>query len=384
MESVVKYHKNPKFAEPRHRMMKTAVVILNWNGEKLMEKFLPPLLESAGADVAVIVADNASTDGSAEMLKRKFPEVQTMIFSRNWGFSGGYNRALMQLDAEYFVLLNSDIEVPAHWLEPLVEWMDSHPECGICAPKLHSYYEKDMFEYAGAAGGFIDKYGYPYCKGRVLKRVEQDRGQYDAPSDVFWVSGACLMVRARLYRSLGGLDEKFFAHMEEIDLCWRAQLAGYKVTTVPASTVYHIGGGSLPNDSPAKLYLNYRNNLLMLKKNLARTIALQMYKDGNDISECAVKSLKKAGRIIFTRMLMDGAAWLVYLLTFRWKYCSAVIKAHRDFMKSRGHVSGRDISEYLGQYGSRADVKGMSGRWIIPYALFYGKRIFQKVNSNIQ
>lgn len=362
--------------------MKTAVVILNWNGKGMLERFLPPLLASTGPEARVIVADNASTDGSMEMMKEKFPEVATMSFSRNWGFAGGYNRALMQLDAEYFLLLNSDIEVSGRWLEPLEEWMDSHPECGICAPKLHSCAEKDRFEYAGAAGGYIDRFGYPFCRGRVLGMTEKDEGQYDTPADVLWVSGACLMIRSGLYRESGGLDEKFFAHMEEIDLCWRVQLSGYRVTAVPYSTVYHVGGGSLPNGAPRKLYLNYRNNLLMLRKNLAKTIALGLYRrDGSKKPECAVKGLRKAKRIIFTRMLLDGMSWVVYLMTFRWKYCAAVIDAHRDFMKSRDRISEETVVQYLKQYAGKGNVTGISDRWIIPYAVFCRRRIFRLVRK---
>ena len=359
--------------------MKTAIVILNWNGRKYLERFLPGVVKSVGPEASVIVADNASTDGSVELLKEKFPDVGTMIFSRNRGFTGGYNRALMGLEAEYFVLLNSDVEVSGNWLGPLEEWMDSHPECGICSPKLHSFTEREMFEYAGAAGGYLDRYGYPYCGGRVMKRLEKDTGQYDSPEDVFWVSGACLMIRAGLYRKYGGLDEKFFAHMEEIDLCWRIQLAGFRVTVVPQSTVYHIGGGSLPNDSPRKLYLNYRNNLLMLRKNLARTWALKYLKEGMKTGESAARGMKAARRIILARMLMDGAAWLVYLLTFRWSYCSAVIRAHRDFRKTRDKVTMSDISLYLKTCGKCADVVGYTDRWIVPAALFYGKKVFGKI-----
>ena len=361
--------------------MKTAVVILNWNGRKFLEEFIPGVLRSLGPEAQLIVADNASTDGSVELLREKFPDVPTMLFSRNRGFTGGYNRALMELDAEYFVLLNSDIDVPEHWLEPLEEWMDTHPDCGICSPKLHSFMERETFEYAGAAGGYIDRFGYPYCRGRVLKRVETDHGQYDTPEDVFWVSGACLMIRADLYRKLGGLDERFFAHMEEIDLCWRAQLAGYKVTVVPYSTVYHVGGGSLPNDSPKKLYLNYRNNLLMLRKNLAKTLALKEYRRGKGIAEAVRKGRKQAGRTIFIRMMLDGASWLVYLLTFRWEYCRSVIRAHRDFRKIRTKVTDEDIRSYLKLHGRDGSVEGISSKWIIPRALFYGKRIFSKLPS---
>ena len=376
-----------KFAEPDnerryHSRMKTAIVILNWNGKKYLEKFIPGVLRSLGPDDRLIVADNASSDGSVELLKERFPEAGTMLFSRNWGYTGGYNRALMELQAEYFILLNSDIDVPEGWIRPLEQWMDSHPECGVCAPKLHSCSDRNMFEYAGAAGGLIDRYGYPYCRGRVMKRVEEDRGQYDTPENVFWASGACLMIRSELYRKLGGLDEKFFAHMEEIDLCWRVQLLGYKVTVVPSSTVYHVGGGSLPNNSPKKLYLNYRNNLLMLRKNLAKTLALQFYKDGKSRQESVTLGMKKARRIIFIRMLMDGAACMVYLFTLKWSYCKSVIKAHHDFRKTRDRVTKDDIAAFLKRSGKSVSVTGMSNRWIVPAALFYGKNIFRRLMSD--
>ena len=366
---------------PADKEMKTAVVILNWNGKEYLERFLPVLIPTIGKESRLIIADNASTDGSVEMLREKFPDTAVMVFSRNWGFTGGYNRALMQTDAEYFLLLNSDIEVTQNWLEPLENWMDTHPECGICAPKLHSWTDRKMFEYAGAAGGYIDRFGYPYCRGRVLGFTEEDRGQYDTPENVFWVSGACLMIRSGLYRKLGGLDERFFAHMEEIDLCWRAQLSGYKVTVVPKSMVWHIGGGSLPAGSPKKLYLNYRNNLLMLRKNLAKTLALKEYRRGKGIAEAVRKGRKQARRTIFIRMMLDGASWLVYLLSFRWEYCRSVIKAHSDFRKIRTKVTDEDIRSYLKLHGRDGSVEGMSSKWIIPRALFYGKRIFSKLPS---
>ena len=361
--------------------MKTAVVILNWNGKKFLEMFIPGVLRSLGPEARLIVADNASTDGSVELLREKFPEVPVMLFSRNRGFTGGYNRALMELDAEYFLLLNSDIDVPEHWLEPLEEWMDSHPECGICAPKLHSYAEREKFEYAGAAGGYVDRFGYPYCRGRVMKYLEEDHGQYDTPENVFWVSGACLMIRAGLYRKLGGLDERFFAHMEEIDLCWRAQLAGYRVTVVPYSTVYHVGGGSLPNDSPKKLYLNYRNNLLMLRKNLGKTLALKAFRSGHGKRESAAEGTRQARRTVFIRMLLDGISCAVYLFTFKWKYVQAVIRAHRDFRRFKVKESRDEIMTYLKKYGKSGNVEGLSGKWIIPRAMIYGKGIFRKLSS---
>lgn len=324
--------------------MRIAVVILNWNTNDYLRKFLPALLLSigefnAGGDdcAEAVVADSASTDGSMKMMEEEFPSVRRIPLEKNYGFTGGYNRALEELilhpdggssqNAEtgdtapfdIFILLNSDIEVTHDWLRPLADWMKTHPECGACGPKLHSWYERDKFEYAGAAGGFIDRFGYPFCRGRVLGKVEADSGQYDTPADVLWVTGACLALRTELWESLGGLDGRFFAHMEEIDLCWRMQLAGHKVTVVPQSLVYHLGGGTLPQNSPQKLYLNYRNNLLMLDNNLARTIGR-----------------RKAAIRIFVRKLLDGCSAAVYLLSLRPEYFKAVWRAHRDAAKLIG------------------------------------------------
>lgn len=306
--------------------MKTAVVILNWNTKDYLRKFLPALLESCwGRDAEVIVADSASTDGSREVMATEFPQVRLIPLDDNYGFTGGYNRALAQVDAEYFVLINSDIEVTPGWLSPLEDWMDSHPECGACGPKLHSWQQRDHFEYAGAAGGYVDRFGFPFCRGRVLKRLEKDEGQYDSPADVLWVSGACLMTRSMLWRELGGLDDRFFAHMEEIDYCWRLNLRGYSVTVVPESTVFHLGGGTLPQDSPWKLKLNYRNNLMLLQNNLAGTIGG-----------------RRAAIRIFTRMVLDGGAAIVYLLEGKREYTRSVLDAHREFrhLKRREHGTG--------------------------------------------
>ena len=299
--------------------MQTAVVILNWNTKDFLRKFLPGLVASIrGLDAEVIVADNASTDGSLEVLREEFPQVRRIELDRNYGFTGGYNRALAQVDAEYFVLINSDIEVGEGWLQPLTEWMETHPRCGACGPKLLSYQDRDSFEYAGAAGGYLDRYGFPFCRGRVLGKVEKDHGQYDSPEDVFWISGACLMVRSALWNRLGGLDERFFAHMEEIDLCWRMQLEGYDITSVPASRVWHVGGGTLPQGSPFKLKLNFRNSLLMLENNLPRTIGKGA-----------------ARRRIFVRKVLDGCAAAVYLLTFRFADFKAVWEAHQEYRSLR-------------------------------------------------
>lgn len=249
-------------------MDKIAIVILNWNGAKMLEKFLPNILDYSLDDATVYVADNASTDNSLEILKTEFPDCKLIMFDKNWGFAEGYNRAIEQIDAKYYILLNSDVEVTHHWLDPLVEFLDSHPEVAVCQPKLLSENNKDFFEYAGACGGFLDRYGYPFCRGRIFDTVEEDNGQYDYRQEVLWATGACLMIRADDYRLVGGLDSRFFAHNEEIDMCWRLRLLGRKICCVPESVVYHVGGGTLPKSNPMKTFLNFRNNLTMLYKNL--------------------------------------------------------------------------------------------------------------------
>ena len=366
--------------------MKTAVVILNWNTKGFLEEFLPPLLSSAASCVGteVIVADNASTDGSLEMMKEKFPDVKTMAFNKNHGFTGGYNKALGQIDAEYFVLINSDIEVTPNWLKPLIDWMDSHPECGACAPKLHSWQEKARFEYAGAAGGYIDRFGYPLCRGRVLKKLETDRGQYDTPKDVFWATGACLMVRSNVYNKLGGLDDRFFAHMEEIDLCWRMQLEGWRVTVVPESTVYHVGGGTLPATSPFKLFLNYRNNLLMLSNNLASTCALDAYRKGITVERAAAKGCRVAGLLMFMRKSLDVMSAFVYLATLKTDCFKAVFKAHKEFGRLDRKKSRQDIRHYLENNAGKAEVRGRYPRSIILQSLLKGEGIFENIESEVK
>ena len=308
--------------------MKTAVVILNYNTRDYLRTFLPGLLASCrGRDAQLIVADNGSEDGSVQLMQTEFPDVPLIVLERNYGFTGGYNRALKGLEAEYYVLINSDIEVPPDWLDPLVDWTDSHPRCGACGPKLLSFERRDRFEYAGAAGGLLDRYGYPFCRGRLLQKIEKDKGQYDRPADVLWVSGACLLVRASVWNSLGGLDERFFAHMEEIDLCWRMQLQGWKVSVVPSSRVFHIGGGTLPNESPFKLRLNFRNNLLLLENNLPATfVALGLPEQ---------KARQKARKRILARICLDGASALTYLITRRWSFYRAVVTAHQEYRKLR-------------------------------------------------
>ena len=248
--------------------MKIAVVILNWNGRKMLERYLSNVLTYSQEDATVVVADNASTDDSVEWLRQHHPDVPLIVLEKNWGFADGYNQALAHIEAEYYVLLNSDVEVTHHWLTPLVEFMDSHADVAACQPKLLAVHDHDSFEYAGACGGFIDRYGYPFCRGRIFDTVEQDNGQYDTAAEVLWATGACLMVRSNDYWEVGGLDGRFFAHNEEIDLCWRLRQRGRKVYCLPDSQVYHVGGGTLPKSNPHKTYLNFRNNLTMLYKNL--------------------------------------------------------------------------------------------------------------------
>jgi GT2 family glycosyltransferase len=359
--------------------MKTAVVILNWNTEDFLRKFLPDLLRTVskveGAEV--IVADNDSSDDSMLVMRDLFPQVKTLEFERNLGFTGGYNRAFKEIDCEYFLLINSDIEVTEGWLEPLVEWMDSHPDCGACAPKLHSWQERDKFEYAGAAGGYIDRFGYPFCRGRVMKRLETDIGQYDTPKDVFWATGACLMVRSSVYEKLGGLDERFFAHMEEIDLCWRMQLEGWKVTVVPQSLVYHVGGGTLPASSPFKLFLNYRNNLLMLDNNLAKTFALEEYQKGHSFVRASAKGCRRARRRIFARKCLDWLSAAVYLVTFNMAGVKAVAKAHKEYSQLAHGAEKGKVKLYLQNWCMDAGINGIYSKWIILQSMLKGGHIFK-------
>lgn len=296
-------------------MKPVAVIILNWNGEKLLREFLPSVVANTDTSIAdVIVADNGSTDGSRELLRKEFPQVKLLEFDENLGFAGGYNRALRDTGYRYTLLLNSDVETPAGWLTPLHNFMEAHPDAAACQPKILSYKQKEKFEYAGAAGGFIDRNGYPYCRGRIFDTVEDDNGQYDIPVEVFWATGAALMVRTDLYEKAGGLDERFFAHMEEIDLCWRLLLMGHTLWCVPASHVYHLGGGSLPAANPRKTYLNFRNNLLLLHKNLPAA------------------DLRGA---LLRRRLLDTVAWAKFILTLDLPNASAILRAHRDFRRMR-------------------------------------------------
>ncbi|RNC64698.1 glycosyltransferase family 2 protein [Proteiniphilum sp. X52] len=295
--------------------MKTSVVILNWNGRKLLEQFLPSVLaHSLNEECDVIVADNHSSDDSLEFLRTHYPDLPVIVLDKNWGFAEGYNKALQQVDSEYVVLLNSDVETTPDWVRPLVSYMDAHPEVAAAQPKILAYNNKNRFEYAGASGGFIDRYGYPFCRGRILHVVEEDRGQYDTAIPVFWATGACLCIRRKDYAEAGGLDGRFFAHMEEIDLCWRLNARGRRVMCVPESVVYHVGGASLNQDNPKKMYLNFRNNLLMIYKNIPQRIYHSTFT---------------------MRLFFDILACSRLLLNANIQSARAVIDAYRDFLRMR-------------------------------------------------
>ncbi len=295
---------------------KIAIVILNWNGEKLFETFLPSVIEhSSGAEI--IVADNASTDQSVNLLKEKFPQIKIIQLESNYGFAEGYNRALKQVNADYLILVNSDVKVSEKWIEPCIKIFEADKTVAAIQPKILSYNAPGHFEYAGAAGGFIDKFGYPFCRGRVLNRIEEDHGQYNNAGSIFWASGACMFVRAEAFKNAGGFDGDFWAHMEEIDLCWRLKSRGYKILYEPKSVVYHLGGGTLSYGSPQKIYLNFRNNLFMLYKNLPPF---------------------QFKRIFFIRMVLDGVAAVKFIAGLNFREFWAVVKAHASFYRNIGKL----------------------------------------------
>lgn len=303
--------------------MKTAVVILNWNGLDYLRQFLPAVIRHSSEEIEVVVADNASTDGSNTFLRENHPEVRLIENPENWGFARGYNEALRLVDTEYYVLLNSDVEVTADWIRPVIDLMDRDPSIAACQPKIRSHHDREHFEYAGAAGGFIDHLGYPFCRGRIFDALEEDRGQYDDAIEIFWATGACLFVRAKVFHEMGGFDDDFFAHMEEIDLCWRMKNAGYKVMYCPTSTVFHVGGGTLPKHSPRKTYLNFRNNLFMLVKNLpALTLAW----------------------VLAIRLLLDAFSAALFLLKRQFGDAGAVGKAYIDLCKAMSGLRRKRVT----------------------------------------
>jgi len=292
---------------------KVAVVILNWNGKQYLEKFLPSVVNSTYPNAEIIVADNASTDTSVSFLKEKFPSVTLIQNEENFGFAKGYNEALKHLEADYFVLLNSDVEVEPDWIEPVIKLLESDKSIAVAQPKLRAYNNKAEFEYAGAAGGFIDSFGYPFCRGRIFDTVEKDEGQYNTASEIFWASGAAFFIRRSAWIEVNGLDPDFFAHMEEIDLCWRLKNKGYKIFYCPDSIVYHVGGGTLQAESPFKTYLNFRNNLSMLFKNLPP---------------------QKRFPVLFIRFWLDFISLLKFLSEGKFKQVRAINKAHMAFFSS--------------------------------------------------
>jgi len=290
-------------------LKKIAVVILNWNGVQLLEQFLPTIIQFS-PEASIYVADNASTDDSVAFVRTNFPSVQIIINKSNYGFAQGYNEALQHIDAEIYALVNSDIEVTENWLQPILKAFVEESNTAIIQPKILDYKKKSHFEYAGAAGGFIDQYGYPYCRGRIFDTVEEDLGQYDDNCELFWASGACFFIRSTVYHELGGFDASFFAHQEEIDLCWRAINKGHTIKYNSKSVVYHVGGATLQQGNPTKTYLNFRNSLLMLTKNLPK---------------------EKLYIILFSRMILDGIAGLQFILKGKFSHFVAIIKAHFSF-----------------------------------------------------
>ena len=302
--------------------MKCSIIILNWNGAQMLRTYLPSVVKSCQTSpfsdqIEVVVADNGSTDESLEVLRKEFPTVRTIVLDKNYGFAEGYNRAIeapsgspIEGESEYTVLLNSDVETPEGWLTPLLDYMDAHPEVAAVQPKIRSWRDKRFFEHAGAAGGYLNPLGYPYCRGRRFGRVEEDHGQYDTVAEIEWTSGACMCVRTKIYKESGGLDASFFAHMEEIDLCWRMRNQGWKLACVPASTVYHLGGGSLNYGNPRKVYLNFRNNLVMIYKN----------------SRCR-------WCVLTIRFFLDYAAAAMFFVTGKKDAAKAVCQARKDYKK---------------------------------------------------
>ena len=327
---------------------RTAIVILNWNGEKFLRKFLHILVENTNPSLAAIyVIDNNSTDNSLTFISENFPQIKVVVLDKNYGFAGGYNRGLKEIDAEYFMLLNSDVEVDKDWINPLVELMDNDQSIGVCGPKLISYDNRSMFEYAGAAGGYIDKYGYPFCRGRVFECLENDNGQYDNIADCLWISGAALLIRSKLFFDAGGFDDDFFAHQEEIDLCWRVQNLGYRIVCQPKSKIYHVGGGALPKSNPFKTYLNFRNNLYLVVKNLP----------DNEI-----------GFVLFVRFFLDVVAAIRMLFQGNFKECHAVFRAYGAFiknkkkMKAKRQTNRKPLADLTGMYRGCIVKKHFLGR----------------------
>ncbi|HTB08017.1 MAG TPA: glycosyltransferase family 2 protein [Bacteroidia bacterium] len=338
--------------------MRVAVVILNWNGKKFLEQFLPLVVKHTGNEATVIVADNASTDDSVEYLRNNFPNVGIIQNPLNGGFAYGYNTSLRQIDAEYYVLLNSDVEVTPGWISPVIEMLDTIPGVGAVQPKIKSFSDPASFEYAGAAGGFIDVYGYPFCRGRMFDTIEKDEGQYNDEKEIFWASGACLFIRASVFHEMGGFDEDLFSHQEEIDLCWRMKLRGYKVMFCPKSEVLHYGGGMLPKSNPFKTYLNFRNNLIILCKN---------------------HPARALRNMVFQRMVLDGLAAIRFLFTGNWGDFMAILKAHLHFYGSFGKTLKK--RKAVQATVTNPEVSAIYRRSIVRKYFLEGKNFFSQLDS---
>lgn len=335
--------------------LQTAIVILNWNGRKFLKDFLPFVIKFKNDSEEIFIADNASTDDSIEVINSFLPNVTLIKLKENYGFSKGYNEALKQIDAKYYVLLNSDIEVTENWTKPIIDYLDNNPQVAACQPKIKSWHNREQFEYAGAGGGYIDFLGYPFCRGRIFNALENDKGQFDDIQEVFWASGACLFVRSEVFHELGGFDEDFFAHMEEIDFCWRAKNNGYKIVYNPKSTVFHIGGGTLPKNSPHKTYLNFRNNFSLLFKNLP---------------------LNRLFIIFFYRMILDGIAAFKFLFDGSYRDFAAVFNAHMSFYRNlpKLHKKRKSLRQKR--------VSGIYKKNIAFEHFIRGKKLFKELNMN--
>ncbi len=338
---------------------KVAIVILNWNGAKLLEEFLPSVVEHSPSDISeIVVADNGSTDNSLAVLREKFPSVRTIPLDRNYGFAEGYNKAIHEIDNEYVVLLNSDVEVTPGWLDAPLSALEADPAIAAAQPKILSWHNRDHFEYAGAAGGYMDIYGYPYCRGRVLHVVEKDHGQYDTTADILWATGACLFVRTDIYKEVGGLDAEFFAHQEEVDMCWRLRSRGYRLVCTPQSVVYHVGGATLKAESPRKTFLNFRNNLLMIYKNLPE------------------RDLK---RVMRARFFLDYIAAAKFLLCGHARNAKAVYDARKTFHRMRPEYAARRKENLA--LTTLADIPELMRRSLILSFYIKGKKTFTQLKA---
>lgn len=339
-------------------MKNTAIVILNWNGLKFLQQFLPNVVKHSESHASVWIVDNASTDDSVQWIKSEFPQVHVVQNDENYGFARGYNEGLKSIDAKTYVLLNSDVQVSANWILPVLEAMDKS-NFVACQPKILSYAEPTKFEHAGAAGGFLDKNGYPFCRGRLFWEVENDEGQYDSQREIFWASGACLFIRSEIYHNLGGLDADFFAHMEEIDLCWRIKNRGYKIGYTPDSTVFHVGGGTLSMMNPFKTYLNFRNNLFMLVKN---------YRSGSLFLK------------ILQRLALDGIAAIRFLTEAKVSGFVSVFKSHMAFYSKLGTMLKRRKAE--NDFVHQSNMAGWYSRSLLIDFMLKGKKKFRDLNQD--